>query len=244
MRITGFLVSSVAAVLLLTSVSAAAQLPREIVPGQTISTKGNSSGTPDLYYFVGATGATVKFKVKGPGLVSIALFTSDGDQMLEASGTGSANLEAVLSQTEAFHVAVARSETTSPYTIAMTATEPDFHLALFSKNVGYGHDMETVSGTSVLWRKCWVEPGVMYKDYMGPVASHVELLRGGRERAYVNDPGVSTETKVSWDGNVISRESTTGGRTSTYKYPLGDGTFARPPYRNFRYTGYMCDQNP
>ena len=230
-----------AALASLAPITALAQEPVEIVPGKTVTGKAGTANTSDLYYFVGETGATVTFELKAPGLVSIALLTSDGDTMLEASGTDSAQLEAVLSLTEVFYVAVLRSEPEASYTLAMTTTEPDFHLALFSRNVGYGYDMATVSGTTVLWRKCWVEPGVIYKDYKGPTAAHHEILRGGRERMFVTDPSFPSETKVSWDGQTIKRVSTVDGKSTTYEYPFDDATFARPSHQSLRYTGYLCE---
>src|SRR5690606_22279328 len=111
----------------LAPVASVAQEPVEIVPGQAVTGKAGSANTPDLYYFVGETGATVTFEVEAPGPVSVALLTSGGDTMLEASGTGSARLEAVLSLTDVFYVAVLRQETGAPYVIEMDAQEPDFH---------------------------------------------------------------------------------------------------------------------
>jgi hypothetical protein len=231
-----------AALACLMPVPAAAQEPLEIEPGQTVTGKAGKPDTPDLYYFVGESGATVTFEVEAPGPVSVALLTSDGDTMLEASGTGSARLEAVLSLTDVFYVAVLRQETGAPYVIEMDAQEPDFHLALFSRLVGYGAVGTSSSGQVFDQKACWVEPGTVYKSQIGAFVMYHELLRGGRQRGYLQYPGVpDAEVRLSWDGKTIERTIKMNGETSTASEPIDDQTFARPDVPGFGYTGYMCD---
>lgn len=103
----------------LAPIPAAAQEPVEIEPGQTVTGEAGTLGTPDLYYFVGEAGATVTFEVEAPGAVSMMLLASDGEPMIEKSGTSEARLEAALSSTDVFFVAVMR-EDAAAYTLTMS----------------------------------------------------------------------------------------------------------------------------
>jgi hypothetical protein len=228
-----------AALACLTPVPATAQEPVEIVPGQTVTGKAGKPDTPGLYYFVGQSGATVAFEVDAPGQVSIALLTSDGDTMLEASGNDSARLEAVLSLTDVFFVAIARSDAGSPHTIKMTAREPDFDLALFSRYVGYRYTEARSSNEESL---CWIEPGAVLRGRFGTVVIYWELLRDGRHRGYLQYPGMPfAEMKVTVSSDTLELATTMNGETNIRSVPLDEQTFARPDDASFRYAGYLCE---
>lgn len=227
----------------LLSAPLSAQSPRMLEPGKTVTARPAKADEPDLYLMTGEVGATITLAAKGNGPLSLSLFTSEGEPMLTAEGDGSASLEAILPATDAYMVAVAGGST-KQYELGLTSVAPDAHLALFSRHVGYAYDIDTVAGTTAEWGSCWVEPGVVYKFYIGEVPVYHELLRGWRENTYTFYPGQPSSTeKVSWDGRTHTRVvNFSDGSQKTYSYDITPEEFGRTStQKNFRYKSYLCD---
>lgn len=108
----------------------------------TVPAKGvaGKPGQIDYYYFAGEAGSRQTFTWTGKGQAMLILFTPDGDAMVEAEGSGTVKLEAVLSWTDVYSVAVVRKNPALAYTLARQATVPTFGEAEFATWVGYQDD--------------------------------------------------------------------------------------------------------
>lgn len=216
----------------------AAQAPTIIESGETIEVAKGAADSPAFYALVGRAGEEVQFDVTTTSPVTLSLFTSEGEWMLDAEGTDGASLTAFLPNVGVFLVSVSQSDPAA-FTLAMNSREPDAHLEMFSLFAGY----EWVEDGQVR-SLCWVKPGLVVRHALGPRMEYIELGRGGREYVYESYPGgpiyfvENAFTQDKWTAVVKGLD---GSTLFTSEEALTEDYFGRPDKPNARFVRYLCD---
>jgi hypothetical protein len=211
---------------------------RELPVGETVSAPAGVPGQVDLYYFVGGPGARHNFTLKIKGDAEITLFTPTGEVMLTANGSGTIPLEAVLATLDVHTVAVMRADPAQPYTLEMTATEPDLLSALFAVAVGY--DNPFPSGAE---RQCWITPGLRFRATGKNFTTDASLAADRKSSFYIvhmaDGSDFLYEKSFQINGaETVRTERFSGSPAKESSQTLSIARFQ--PILGAKFTGYYC----
>jgi hypothetical protein len=178
-------------------------------PGKPVRATGADPVT--IYAFDGGSGLSIRLNLKFAGEGALVLHAPDGTPMLERTGTGSIDLEAILPGEDVYYVSVLRAQTAQPGALRLEVTEPDLHLAVFAAGIGYGWKQLNASGAEYEVKSCWVEPGVKLRRIQNNGVEETVIGRGGKQYfsvRYKTGQVVSGENTLTFaDGNVSWRHS-------------------------------------
>ena len=203
---------AVALLLAAAPVAASAQAVTDIKFGQTLTKKAGTK--VDLYRFVGGSGTTIKATLTAPGKAALILYTPAGEEMLTAHGTGTVTLEAILPLWDVFFIGVVRVDGAKSYSLKLNGDEPDAHLALFARKVGFAFEAKD-EGKPYLVSTCWIEPGVTLRRTWPRGIEEVALGRGGKQFTKYKLNGGEwklAEGEVRFEGDAIIYHRTDGSK--------------------------------
>lgn len=209
----------------------------------TVPAKGvaGKPGQIDYYYFAGEAGSRQTFTWTGKGQAMLILFTPDGDAMVEAEGSGTVKLEAVLSWTDVYSVAVVRKNPALAYTLARQATVPTFGEAELATWAGYVNRRNNVNA----WG-CWVIPGVQRKSIFPDGEVWTRTLSADRKSFSLQKRDAKGVVSIAQyekriEGNELVTEVTyPDGKHKTSRVPYNESMFVRDPSQS-TWRGYWCD---
>lgn len=210
---------------------------RELTTAAPIRMPAATNPAADMFYFVGAAGAHQGFTVTSKTPVEITLFGPGGDVMLRQEGSGTVKLDTVLSWVDVHTVAVLRANPATPYTIAMSASEPTIGDAFLASFVG--EQITAANGNTST--QCWEIPGEVIR---GVETGGVAILSrsGGTEIliSEINGVVAATETSRRFEDRevVVTTRAHPGSAVSERREPFDASDFRRPA--GLKYTGYYC----
>lgn len=211
-----------------------------LVPGKAARPAGTDPIT--IYAFDGGSGLNVRLSVKLVGEGRLVLHAPDGTPMLERTGTGSIDLEAVLSADAVFYVSVLRAKTTQPASLRLEVTEPDLHLAVFALGVGFiVPEVDRTNNSSYESRSCWLVPGVKLRRTFPKGHEEITLGRGGMEtgtwKLNSGTGGARERLLLFADGNVTYRRL--DGSAADVVRKVENFSFF---YEGEKYYRYLCEE--
>ena len=140
--------------------------PRMLPAGSVVSGAPGKAGSVDLYSFVTLPGDTHEITVlsnsKKP--LEVQLLDPGGNVIMQSSGVGKVEIEAIAAWGDAYSVAVIRSDSTAKYSIQRMTTAGTLQQFWLSRMTGYKRTEEPIA------TRCWMEPGqsirIIFDDFV------------------------------------------------------------------------------
>lgn len=161
--------------------------------------------------------------------------------MISARGAGVVKLEVMIPLDDVFYLSVLREDQSKPYKLKIEGDQPEPAVAFWARLIGFdSHDRNLKVKTK---NRCWIDPGVKFKESIKGAHSIITIGRNGRAyHAIKEDDGYAEEyeSQLTVEGDdVVIVYKYEGGRTSEkqYRYPR---ILEIDPRLELRYAGYMC----